>query len=421
MDLFFHHKTIFRYLLTLFILLLSLTSCKPGGMFDHGPVPIASVSPAVEGLETFPKAEPVPTVLKVVNRFSDVFELERCINLELNETSVIGKIGKVLFFRDQILVLDEMQGLAFRFDEYGLFLGQIGAKGQGPGEYEHLSSIAIWNDRIVLSHDYGVLSLYDTVGQFEKTIRLTPLGIFPSGEIFFHEDRLYVSKFSRTTSSTPKHVVIDLSGDTPSPLFGFESLPTSFFHSNGNRNRRIPDWQHARFMKVGNHIWSASRYYGGLKVYDLEGNPLAKLPCGFDGLEDGDLDDVKDRADLELQIFEKFRAENLLRAGPYMLALYYQRDARFIANLYDTNGILLKKNLEYGRTPIHYAIQARDDYLTMALPLEDLHWENAVEETLGDDYATLLDDGYDPALKDEYNPWLLLYRPKQKALASRSP
>lgn len=66
------------------------------------------------------------------------------VPLETTESSIIGKIDRVLRHEDRIFVLDrERARRVFCFDSKGKFLYRVGKLGKGPGEYSNLEDIVI--------------------------------------------------------------------------------------------------------------------------------------------------------------------------------------------------------------------------------------------------------------------------------------
>lgn len=62
------------------------------------------------------------------------------INLETNHENLISRVSDVHLFGSSIYVVDG-SGKIFAFDKSGKHLGQIGRKGDGPGEYRYLQAI----------------------------------------------------------------------------------------------------------------------------------------------------------------------------------------------------------------------------------------------------------------------------------------
>jgi hypothetical protein len=143
----------------------------------------------------------------------DVTDLDRVddapiLNWRLGQTPLvrIGGVGKgedeefveisdAAFLTDgRVLVADGRTGLVRLFGEDGGFLGQLGARGQGPGEFQSPSSIllapgdSIWIwDRILWQ-----MSLFSPDGEFLRSERYDPTasGLYPVREMWPESVRL---------------------------------------------------------------------------------------------------------------------------------------------------------------------------------------------------------------------------------------
>lgn len=73
---------------------------------------------------------------------SDISDSIEYIALETNPESLIVLIQGLIYFENKFYVLD-FQGKVLVFDKLGKFLFKIGAKGEGPGEFNNLSSFTI--------------------------------------------------------------------------------------------------------------------------------------------------------------------------------------------------------------------------------------------------------------------------------------
>jgi len=74
----------------------------------------------------------------------DLLETEKIVKLEMNQDSVIGRISFLAQVGDHWCVLDDEQRRVLRFDAAGHYLDTVGARGQGPGEYEWPCSLSRW-------------------------------------------------------------------------------------------------------------------------------------------------------------------------------------------------------------------------------------------------------------------------------------
>ena len=115
-----------KYTLTILtIIIVCITSCQP--------------QPQSGALLTIPVdlSENKPTKL------SEITEDIKKISLEFTDESIIGRIEKVIYQNDHLIVLDgSSDNKVLIFDSKGKFIRKIGRKGQGPGEYTRILDIA---------------------------------------------------------------------------------------------------------------------------------------------------------------------------------------------------------------------------------------------------------------------------------------
>jgi hypothetical protein len=108
---------------------------------------------------------------------SDYFSSVDIIELESNETSFIGKINKLVNYKDMLFILDRTHSKGiYIFNSEGHFLRKIGRRGDGPGEYINISDFTI--DRIrniiyILDNQKQQINWYDIdSGEFINSIRI---------------------------------------------------------------------------------------------------------------------------------------------------------------------------------------------------------------------------------------------------------
>ena len=83
--------------------------------------------------------------------------------------------------RGQIIVANAGTGEVRVFDSDGAFVGAVGRRGQGPGEYQHLTGIELFarDSLIVFDRDLRRLSVFSPSGQFLRSFWSRLLGAVP--------------------------------------------------------------------------------------------------------------------------------------------------------------------------------------------------------------------------------------------------
>lgn len=110
---------------------------------------------------------------KVVLKASDIMDDLRIVRLENSDDAVVGS-GKVWTGGDRLFIYDGQ--VVKQFDMSGKYIGNVGARGQGPGEY----SIAPYNIYVdeesgricLLQYNADAIMTYDMNGQFVENIPL---------------------------------------------------------------------------------------------------------------------------------------------------------------------------------------------------------------------------------------------------------
>ena len=85
--------------------------------------------------------------------FSDIFEQISFVKLETTDSSMIGRIDKIVATEDKYIILDiSIAKTVFVFDHSGKFLNRIGTNGNGPAEYDSPHDIVYdkYNDELLV-------------------------------------------------------------------------------------------------------------------------------------------------------------------------------------------------------------------------------------------------------------------------------
>jgi hypothetical protein len=207
---------------------------------------------------------------KPLKYMEHLFPLEELIVLEEREESLIGGIGWLSRVDDRLLIVDNIQDLVLLFDLQGRFLGRLGNKGQGPGEYmSPCQAIAGPDDTLCVLDRGRAILFYDRSGQHRFTLsewQIEPG--FPSqvhwvGSWFFGDNTIG-NENCPTGSSTVGHLLKD--GRVERGLcFGGGNLLDQLVGNRGPVPR-------AGFCKEG--MWVAREYDDQVHLVDLGGRTL---------------------------------------------------------------------------------------------------------------------------------------------------
>jgi hypothetical protein len=109
---------------------------------------------------------------KLPPHLEQLFPLEEMIVLEEREESLVGGIGWLSLVDDRFLILDNIQDLVLIFDLRGRYLGRLGNKGQGPGEYLSPSQAMAgpFDSLCVVDRGRAAILFYDRTGQHRFTL-----------------------------------------------------------------------------------------------------------------------------------------------------------------------------------------------------------------------------------------------------------
>lgn len=102
---------------------------------------------------------------------SDYLEVVKLIPLETTMECLIGEIDKVVQYRNNIYVFDSKTYKLLWFDGSGKFLGQIGQRGKGPGEYLELSDFEVDTiNGLICLPDFHKVHIFSTDGKWIKSV-----------------------------------------------------------------------------------------------------------------------------------------------------------------------------------------------------------------------------------------------------------
>ena len=131
---------------------------------------------------------------------SNKYDVERtfskiaCIQLETNDSCLIGKIKKVACIGDTVVILTDNRKVYSFSKTSGNFIGEIGHQGEGPEEYIEATNFAVTNDRhmVIIDRIRNQANFYTAAGRLIKSLRanfnligVNDVECCPDGNIIF--------------------------------------------------------------------------------------------------------------------------------------------------------------------------------------------------------------------------------------------
>ena len=286
----------------------------------------------------------------------DAFEYKRAVPLTSDHPdAMIGQIQQIAMVGDELWVVDMVVAKAvMRFDQRGRFLGLLGGRGLGPGEYRSPFRVAVGPGGRVYLHDFATaaLSVYEPDLHFQRQIPVFQGSrwYFPSG-ILARGDRLFVPCFSDVAADT-NLLEIDESGAVIASA----------------RDCAEPLKKHHVWMTpvtlIGNAVWLAAQMKPEIFIFDslrrkarvleVKGVPEAIDPEAFDFGKDryGDHDlqhGFPPRVNRITEIIP-VGGHHVLVGGFYRFTMFapppgQEPDFRPYFHVYDRDGTLLRRGL----------------------------------------------------------------------------
>ncbi|WP_147679211.1 6-bladed beta-propeller [Algibacter pacificus] len=107
--------------------------------------------------------------LKKTVLFSRLLDSITYIQLETNNTCLIGEIGKIITHKNRLYIHDRKTKTIFWFSKKGDYINKLKKIGKGPGEYLKISDFFIYND-IIHIYDANLRKIfqYSLNGEFLK-------------------------------------------------------------------------------------------------------------------------------------------------------------------------------------------------------------------------------------------------------------
>ena len=127
------------------------------------------------------------------SNYSDIFNKMEVIPLETTDNSLVVYPYEIREFENQLYIYDIHTQKVFLFNSLGKFVRTIGSKGQGPGEYAWIASIALNKDQreFQILEPWGTFSNYTLEGEFLNKRSLPASN--PNYNKLFHLDNKLVT------------------------------------------------------------------------------------------------------------------------------------------------------------------------------------------------------------------------------------
>jgi hypothetical protein len=131
-----------------------------------------------------------------------LFEKIVYLPLETLEESLLTNIDKIEFYNKRFYILDKTSKELIAFSENGLFVNKLSKYGNGPGEYNEISSFAINYDNediIIIDNVKREILFYNPQFEYIKSLDLNVYGsacIYNNGYIILYSDNKYPEKYN---------------------------------------------------------------------------------------------------------------------------------------------------------------------------------------------------------------------------------
>jgi len=311
--------------------------------------------------QPWPDEPPVAVDLAKLDAARDVAHLFPLHSLVELKGEVVGYIQSIAVIGDDFYILDTGQSAVWHFNSDGEFLGQIGRKGQGPGEYQNPLSIkVVFDGNLGVSDSFqGKILVFNADGQFiaEYNQWAGDQRIIPSLAFLWPEkDTLILGGFSSYNQEAPWHVRLRWSGKDFSVLNGFGE------RSDPLLKHKLGRFSLSCFAIVGGNIWVGSPYLTDINVYDMNGSYLGdieKSKC-LDPLSESDFDSfpkdpTKARAKRNA-LFKRTHNFSIMQVGSYVIVDHGRK-----ISLYDLKGHLLRDSIP--RFKMGFILESKGNFI----------------------------------------------------------
>lgn len=149
-----------------------------------------------------------------INILSEVAESIRYIPLQTNDSTVIGRIWKLIFRGNRYYI--NSGDVIFCFDNEGKYINKLNKKGRGPEEYQLISGFDVSEDNKYMAVKASKeLLIYLISSEGFTFLRKIPLHIQPHSINFTDTNYNLLVQYSNEDGTKPfSRIMIDINGDT---------------------------------------------------------------------------------------------------------------------------------------------------------------------------------------------------------------
>lgn len=343
-----------RFLLT--VVACCMLSCSDP--YEH--IPTHGPSPEKSILTAQPIDPTLRASIEEANHLRDFLTLKDVVQFPDTDQYQPGSITAAFMIDDHWFFFDRFTQQVLKADKKGHILQAIGSLGEGPGEYEQVSTIVpVWEDHIGVVNQ-GIIDIFNKDGKFEKEI------LVRSGREAFHirnhliwqdPDQLMIADFPTHAKRAPLYVALQYDG---------ENFSKQFFFGERLRDQQpynaFTPWAVQIFNKVEDTIWTSNPYRSQFEIYGLNGALAKTLPIRHPQvLKESDFAKVDSEKDMAQLFTQNYRGFKVIQVGSIVLAFYAGPDS-VLCDVYDTAGELIKGGLSTYRAFLN-PIYAQHDTL----------------------------------------------------------
>ncbi len=211
--------------------------------------------------------------------WDSIIKLEKVVQLETTNESVIGNLYKGVVYHNQIYLLDRRNYSLLIFDENGRFLKKIGDRGKGPQEYLELRDFCI-SAKNIYTLDYKKINCYNIeTAEYKYFINLKEDNGFNTSNFIAFNENNYVLWNSNPDVWNPNEgqyfrLYKYNKGEKVKKFFLYEheiSFDNRFYNSNnGTYIMRPVDGEYDVYKISEDSIWNAYRIDFGRKAITTE-------------------------------------------------------------------------------------------------------------------------------------------------------